>query len=552
MPRSGDPELRVSEQKPESRFNPNARESQSLPFLSSAAPAQNVLGDSMWSQQFMEKVAVTIKQGFALPQKELTVFNGDPLEYCSFITSFQNSIEANATSERKKLMYLLQYTSDPLKSWKDTQDLPMQQVERFWATETIGVETESKACTSMEDKKALRTMEQSVKLQDGHYQRALQFACGNSLVCDGMEEARKLAFGGAERKKTVSLDGILFQKSGVISGGVSDLKAKARRWDEKQVDGLKRKRDSLLSELKELSKHRRKEPELQNLRSQIDGLEHRLRYSTKDKETTPKRERLLISMATRSEEITNTEKRMNRVEDQVFRAFCEQINVDNIRQYEEKQLKAQQERAQRRLEFSNQESRLMNQLDYERGRDTKAQLRKLEESMAADNVEIEKLRGEEKDKLKIIERETSELEKLRLEKSAKRAEIDQKDLEIKEVKKSLMHFMRDVTTLQKQLTAMETQLEQKRADRHSLLKSCKMEDIFLPFKKGGMNDIDLGETSSSQQESSSQDQAEPLSMDIDSTSTQGAKITYEKEANLVIDYFSLSRNLKQVHLKPKN
>ena len=56
---------------------------------------------------------------------------------------------------------------------EDTQDLLMQQVERFWATETVGVETKSKACTSMEDKKALRTMEQSVKLQDGHYQVAL-------------------------------------------------------------------------------------------------------------------------------------------------------------------------------------------------------------------------------------------------------------------------------------------------------------------------------------------------------------------------------------------
>ena len=53
---------------------------------------------------------------------------------------------------------------------KDTQDLLMQQVEGFWATETIGVETESKACLSLEGKKALRTMEQSVKLQDGHYQ----------------------------------------------------------------------------------------------------------------------------------------------------------------------------------------------------------------------------------------------------------------------------------------------------------------------------------------------------------------------------------------------
>ena len=47
-----------------------------------------------------------------------------------------------------------------------------------------------------------------------------------------------------------------------------------------------------------------------------------------------------------------------------------------------------------------------------------------------------------------------------------------------------------------------------------------MEDIFLPFKKGGMNDIDLGEPSSSQPESSSQDQTESSSMDVDSTSTQ--------------------------------
>ena len=44
-----------------------------------------------------------------------------------------------------------------------------------------------------------------------------------------------------------------------------------------------------------------------------------------------------------------------------------------------------------------------------------------------------------------------------------------------------------------------------------------MEDIFLPFKKGGMNDIDLGEPSASQPESSSQDSS---SIDVDSTSTQ--------------------------------
>ncbi|CAH3172553.1 unnamed protein product [Porites evermanni] len=406
-----------------------------------------------------------------------------------------------------------------------------------------------------------------IKFEPAVIKKALQYACANALVCDRMEDARQLAFSGAERKKTVSLDGTLFQKSGIIKGGVSDLKAKARRWDEKQVDALKRKRDSFLAELKELSKHRRKEPQLQNLKSQIDGLRNRLRYSHKDKETTekqsltaiskdldfiekelrslePKRDELRKSMEERSIAITNTEKRMNRVEDQVFREFCDQIGVENIRQYEERQLRSQQERAQRRLEFSNQESRLMNQLDYERGRDTKGQLKKLKDSRAADKEECLKLEAEEKEKLKAGL--TYELQKLHLEKSSKKSEIDEKEQEIREVKKDVMQCVKDVTAHQKQMTAMETQLEQKRADRHSLLKSCKMEDIFLPFKKGGMNDIDLGEPSSSQPETSSQDQTESSSMDVDSTSTQGAKITYEREANLVIDYSSLSRGLKQL------
>lgn len=52
--------------------------------------------------------------------------------------------------------------------------------------------------------------------------------------------------------QTVALDGTLFQKSGVISGGASDLKAKARRWDEKAVDKLKEKKEKLTDELKVL------------------------------------------------------------------------------------------------------------------------------------------------------------------------------------------------------------------------------------------------------------------------------------------------------------
>ena len=53
-----------------------------------------------------------------------------------------------------------------------------------------------------------------------------------------------------------------------------------------QVDALRRQRERYLEELKEVSAVRRKEPELQNLKHQIDSLENRLSFSKKDREVT--------------------------------------------------------------------------------------------------------------------------------------------------------------------------------------------------------------------------------------------------------------------------
>ena len=94
------------------QLNPNAREFKSLPVGSTSTSTH--LGKSDHSAlpgEIMDKVALTIKQGFALPKRELTIFDGDPVEYWNFIKSFENSIVSNAASENEKLMYLLQYTS---------------------------------------------------------------------------------------------------------------------------------------------------------------------------------------------------------------------------------------------------------------------------------------------------------------------------------------------------------------------------------------------------------------------------------------------------------
>ena len=104
-------EQKIGPQGPKLLFNPNAREFASLQVAPSAAFTGLGPTASTTTGEIMDKMALTIKQGFALPKKELTTFDGDPLEYWNFIKSFENSIVNNAASESEKLMYLLQYTS---------------------------------------------------------------------------------------------------------------------------------------------------------------------------------------------------------------------------------------------------------------------------------------------------------------------------------------------------------------------------------------------------------------------------------------------------------
>ena len=84
----------------------------------------------------LQNLAATIRQGFVLPKPELSKFDGNPLQYWSFIRSFENNIERNASDENEKLTYLVQYcigearrvikscvTMDPLVGYKTARQL---------------------------------------------------------------------------------------------------------------------------------------------------------------------------------------------------------------------------------------------------------------------------------------------------------------------------------------------------------------------------------------------------------------------------------------------
>ncbi|KAL3313845.1 Structural maintenance of chromosomes protein 1B [Cichlidogyrus casuarinus] len=387
--------------------------------------------------------------------------------------------------------------------------------------------------------------------------KALQFACGNALVCETVDHARHVAYGAGDRKKTVSLEGTLFQRSGVISGGASDLKARARRWDEKQINSLMAKRDALQNELKEQLKIKRKEAELQIIQLQIKGLETRLKYSQKDKESME--EKLLATaeddVQQLSQELKEVNERLQRcqtrmqelqisinveqlkmdgVEDEVFRDFCASIGVENIRQYEDRELRVARERDNKRLEFTNQLQRVDNQLEYEKSRDTDASVKRWEKTVDTEREEIDKCRKQERkihDEMEVEENKKQELE-YQLTNSRQRAE--ELESELVEIKRRQSAKVKEVQRQQKELNHVESRMEVKRAERHSLLQMAKMEDLQLPLKNNQQMSQELEAILSSGD-----------SENVEFTQEETQRI-YDLEMKIPLDYKVLDKSLRHI------
>ncbi|XP_035439690.1 structural maintenance of chromosomes protein 1A [Spodoptera frugiperda] len=381
--------------------------------------------------------------------------------------------------------------------------------------------------------------------------RAVLFVTNNALVCETPEDASRVAYDLDRSKNSrydaLALDGTFYQKSGIISGGSLDLARKAKRWDEKHLSQLKAKKEKLTEELRESMKKSRKESELTTVDSQIRGLESRLKYAITDRDTTLKQikaldaeleefERKIEMFGPQIEEIERTihardlkiqeiKENMNNVEDVVFRGFCRDIGVANIRQYEERELRAQQERAKRRLEFEAQVDRVTSNLEFERSRDTQKNVTRWERAVQDAEDELEGGRQAEAKQRQEIDADLRKAETLKAERSAARTRQDNADEQVNKARKELTNIQKDIQTIQKQTSSIEARIESKRSDRHNILRQCKIDDIIIPLLEGNLEDTADGES-------------DPSSM---STTQQ-----YRKDSRIRVDYSSLSENLKEL------
>lgn len=302
-------------------------------------------------------------------------------------------------------------------------------------------------------------------------------------------------------------------------------------------------------------KNSRKESEIQTIKSQISGLKARLKYSVNDRDSTKKKIGTLEDqvekmrnqlegyeptireieqvMRERGSEIEDTKEKMNTVEDRIFKKFCEQIGVTNIRQYEERELKTQQDREKKKMEFENQINRISNQLEYERKREEqlKSNVQKFERTVQDDEDALETAKRIEQTQMGEIDTDMRDVDKLKQNKSYQKGQLDKLEEDVNIARKDVGTIAKEMQGANKAINQLDAAIEHEKANRHSILKQCKMDNIQIPISRGNLDDID-------------DDGGDDPSFDM--SSSQPSHIIYEKEAAIDIDYSALEKDLTEL------
>ncbi|KAK9055706.1 hypothetical protein SSX86_026791 [Deinandra increscens subsp. villosa] len=341
--------------------------------------------------------------------------------------------------------------------------------------------------------------------------KAILFAVGNTLVCDDLDEAKHLSWTG-ERFKVVTVDGILLTKAGTMTGGTSGgMEARSHKWDDKKIEGLKKKKEGLEAELQELGSIREMQLKESEASGKISGLEKKIQYAEIEKKNMeeklsnlaleysaikneiahiePQLQKIKDNILSRQRKISSLEKRINEIVDKIYKRFSESVGVDNIREYEENQLAAAQELAEERLSLSNQLSKLKYQLEYEKKRDMGARIAKLESSQIELKAALAEVDEREKELKSTIEKATEEIDTTKEEVQEWKSQLDACEKEIKEWKLKISAATTNITKHKNRIDAKENQIAQLISKKQDILEKCELEQINLPTVADPM-DID--------------------------------------------------------------
>ena len=339
---------------------------------------------------------------------------------------------------------------------------------------------------------------------DKSVDRAMSYACGNAIVCDDLAIARYICYEKGVEAKAVTLDGTVIHKGGLMTGG-RGREQNARRWEDTEVDNLRKLAEKLRGELVALPEGRRNATEEETLQGELTGLEQKLTYAKEEArahdrnlaskqtelshaqrqlaEVQPKFEEKLQELEDLKSSLQSFRDAVNEVEDEVFADFCQRLNYENIRVYEAQQGSLQQEGAQKKLEFRQQKSKLESRINFEQQQlqETQNRIKALEDRAHQNESLIAELEAEKNSASNDLDVLAAELEQLGEQLSEQQAKYTRKSEKVAEQRREVQKRSKNVDSTGKTIAALEAETQRNAADRYAILRRCKLEDITIPL-----------------------------------------------------------------------
>ncbi|WFD32401.1 Structural maintenance of chromosomes protein 1 [Malassezia sp. CBS 17886] len=348
-------------------------------------------------------------------------------------------------------------------------------------------------------------------------ERAVQYACGNALVCDSLGVARHLCYERGQRVKAVTLEGTVIHKTGMITGGPS-MQENVHRWSDQEMHGVQRERDRCMTALREL--HQEKydlgdeddlavdiahvEQELQTTQTEKGDAARRMRDLEKERDAlvldrdsaARAAEELVASVAALAAETASHEATINSATDAVFGAFCARIGVANVREYEAHQLRITEALGLATQQHQRQLARLANQQTFTRQQidSTAERMAFLQATVARETERLPQFAAEMEESEREVANMRSALGALQTRLAALRETHQAKLDALAEKRRVLATTSRDVDAFRKEVGTRNDEIEQLDAERAAIYRRCRLEAIDLPLQTGSLADVPLEDT----------------------------------------------------------
>lgn len=397
---------------------------------------------------------------------------------------------------------------------------------------------------------------------DRSLERAFSYVCGNAVICDDLATAKHICWEKRNDVKAVTLDGSIIHKGGNMTGGQGG-KQDTRRWDDTEVENLRKLQGKLVSDLSAVPDIRRVASDEETLQGELTGLDQKLTYlkeelishernhTSKQKEHAHTRQELAVAKpkyeqkVREYEDLENTLKgyqdAVSEVQDEVFADFCRRLGFSDIRVYEAQQGTIQQEGAQKKLEFNTQKSRLESRISYgqQQLQETKSRIKVLEDRGRQDENLVEELEAERNSTQNGLDALSVEYDQLNEQLEGEKAEHEKKTEKVAEQRREVQKRGKNVDGTLKAINGLEADRQLNASSRYNLLKRCKLEDINLPLQEDskGLDQLPLDDIM----------QIDPDAMDLDEDQEATTlKPSEVHDYGIEVDFDDLDEDLREV------